>query len=220
MASLAMSWREHDVVVAGRTVRLRLPLAPDDLLVDVATRDEPSESDPYWGYLWPAASVLSDLILRASWPVGTRALELGCGSGLVGIAGLMAGLDVVFSDLVSEAVELSLQNALSNGFPDAKGLTIDWRHPLQGDYDVLFASDVLYHSELHRPLIETIGRLLKPGGVCWIADPGRVVAREFLSQLSDAGFRYELRNAEGDEVLMPVPGHFCVIVIRLPQARI
>ena len=87
------------------------------------------QTDPYWGLLWDAAPKTAEQILQNAWPQGLTAVELGCGVGLAGIAGLIAGLDVTMTDLVPTAVEMAVNNAAMNGFPSAKGKAIDWRNP-------------------------------------------------------------------------------------------
>ena len=42
--------------------------------------------DPYWAKIWPAAPLLAEALIRSELAPGPRMLELGCGSGLVGIA--------------------------------------------------------------------------------------------------------------------------------------
>lgn len=208
---------ETTQLIGSQAIVLRLPRRPDAVLADVALSGSLSDSDPYWGFLWPSANVLAELILAREWPRRLKTIELGCGSGLVGIAALFAGLDVTFSDLVPEAVELARQNAVANGFAKTNAIVLDWRQPLTERFELILASDVLYFSELHQPLIELIDRMLEPSGQCWIADPGRTLAREFLHALSEAGMSYSLRDAEGNEVLMPLPGRFVLIVVKRSQ---
>lgn len=208
-----LEWIVETHSVAGQSIALRIPRRPEAVLADVAANST-RESDPYWGYLWPSASILAELVLKHAWARDTTTLELGCGSGLVGIAALMAGLEVTLSDLVPEAVQLAQENAVANGFINAKSLVLDWRQPLDQQFKVLLASDVLYHPDLHQPLATLIEQMMHPDGECWIADPGRDVAREFLQVLSECGLSYTLRNEEGSDVLMPLPGRFVLIVVK------
>src|SRR5512145_2718169 len=107
-------WSERTVVVGPHDFKLLLPAEPDaflEHLEDLATTGEPHLADPYWAKLWPAAINLAATLVRRPFPPGTRVLELGCGSGLVGLAALASGCDVTFSDYVPKAVELALENA-------------------------------------------------------------------------------------------------------------
>ncbi len=207
---------ETTQLVGSRSIVLRMPRRPEDVLANAAASGSLNETDPYWGFLWPSATVLAELVLARQWPQRLKTLELGCGSGLVGLAALFAGLDVTFSDLVPDAVELARRNAAANGFEDARAVVLDWREPHSEQFELILASDVLYHPELHKPLVALIDRMLAATGECWIADPGRTVAREFLQALSDAGLSYSLRDSEGRDVLMPLPGRFVLIVVKRP----
>src|SRR5437016_2208097 len=105
-------WSEREVTVGPHVFHLHTPTDPNELLNHLespAAGAQPHLADPYWAKLWPAAPLLAEAIVRAGWPRGTRVLELGCGSGLVGIAALACGLDVTFSDFVPLAVELALE---------------------------------------------------------------------------------------------------------------
>ena len=79
----------------GRPIRLVRPTDPDRMLDDPAVRDWNRRDDymPYWAYLWPAAYLLAEAVAREPWPVDPEggpieALEIGCGLGLAGLAGL------------------------------------------------------------------------------------------------------------------------------------
>jgi predicted nicotinamide N-methyase len=118
-------WSERTVVVGPHSFRLLLPTEPDaflEQLEDPATTAQPHFADPYWAKLWPAAINLAAGVVRRPFPPGTRVLEIGCGSGLVGLAALASGCDVTFSDYVPKAVELALENAARNGYPQGRGL--------------------------------------------------------------------------------------------------
>src|SRR5437868_5031320 len=100
-------WSDRIVAIGGRQFHIFTPSAPDEFLEHLeepAAESRPHFADPYWAKLWPAAPHLAEAILRHPPPPGTRVLELGCGSGLVGIAALACGLDVTFSDYVPLAV--------------------------------------------------------------------------------------------------------------------
>ncbi len=203
-------------VIAGRTIRLLSPVRPEAMLNEVGALDPDDlrQTDPYWGTLWPSASKMAELVLAESWPAEQRVLEIGCGAGLVGIAGLLAGLNVTFSDLVPEAVALAQHNAALNGFADAAAMLVDWRCPPDRLFDVILGSDVLYSVALHEPLIELLDRMLAPGGVCWIGDPGRATAREFLHRLPDERYSLSLRNSSNEPCLIPSINEFQLLVVR------
>src|SRR5947199_6891354 len=141
-------WSEREVAILHHRFKLLTPADPDALLEHLEspeTATQPHLADPYWAKLWPAAPLLAAAMVRNPPPRGTQMLELGCGSGLAGIAALACGLDVIFSDYVPLAVDLALENARRNGFSNAKGLALDWRTS-EGEqkFPLIVAADVIY----------------------------------------------------------------------------
>ncbi len=55
-------------------------------------------------------------------------------------------------------------------------------------FDLLFAADVLYERVNLLPIVTAIDKLLKPGGVAYIADPRRRMAEQFLELASENNF--------------------------------
>lgn len=215
--SIPGGWTERAMGVGPREFRLILPADPDaflEQLEDPGTSSHPHLADPYWAKLWPAAQHLAEALLRGPWPAGTRVLELGCGSGLVGLAGLAAGLDVTFSDYVLKAVELALENAARNGFPQAHGLVLDWRNPPAVQWPVIVAADVTYDRTNIEPLLDTLQRTLAPGGVAWLGDAGRGPVADFLRRAGDRGWLVRLLDQSGQPRPIPVLGSFQLMVMR------
>src|SRR5439155_19478690 len=160
----------REVAVDRHVFHLHMPTDPDELLNHLQSPQpagQPHLADPYWAKLWPAAPRLAQAILRGAPPRGTRVLELGCGSGLVGIAALACGLDVTFSDYVPLAVELALQNAARNGFSGARGLVLDWRHPIGEQFPLIVAADVTYDRTNLHLLLDVLEHMLESGGQAW-----------------------------------------------------
>ncbi|MBC8354021.1 MAG: methyltransferase domain-containing protein [Planctomycetes bacterium] len=175
-------WSEREILLGEQSVHIVLPARPDELLeqLEEATNST-QESDPYWAELWSASLPMAKLVYEASWPSDARAIELGCGIGVVGIAGLLAGLDVTLTDRVELAVATAAENARRNGLADVKAFELDWADPPQQKFSYILASDVLYDRELHVPFLQAVITLLEEGGECWIGDPGRSAASTFLA---------------------------------------
>ena len=192
----------ESLLIAGRPFQLRLP-DPRQMLDEAVLGESQGRAgwDPYWGLLWAAAPLTAQLLLQAP-PRCSRALELGCGVGLTGIAALAAGLATTFSDHSPEAVQMALQNAALNGYPHAAGLVFAWHQPPaeSGTWDFLFGSDILYDRAAHHPLLITLRQLLSPGGTVWIGDAGRANAAAFAEAAAAAGWVVQLYN----ERLIPV----------------
>lgn len=204
LPSIPGGWTTRDVVVAGRTIRLTLPASPDAFLDDpvVIAEHERSGYMPYWGYLWPASLEMAAAVLRHDWPPGLAALEIGAGIGLTGLAALSAGLDVSFSDYDAQAVELALYNARQNGWPHARGLLLDWRHPARQRFPLIIGCDVIYEKQNHAPILNLLEAMLTPDGQCWLADPGRHQADAFFANARRRGFHCDLRPLPRE----PFPG--------------
>lgn len=181
------------VELGDRVFELELP-EPAVLLDEAVAGESAGVSgwDPYWGLLWAAAPVTARLVLQAA-PRCQRALELGCGVGLVGLAGLAAGLSVTFSDQSESAVGMSLRNAERNGLSGGTGLVFSWQSvPRVPGFDFIVASDVLYDRSGHEPLLGALGSLLSRGGVVWIGDAGRQHAGDFVKSAEVSGWRVRL----------------------------
>ncbi len=214
-------WSDREVAVGERRFRLYTPTDPDELLSHLESPEassQPHLADPYWAKLWPAAPLLAAAIVRQAsggqvsgrqarggreLPEPRRVLELGCGSGLVGIAALAAGHEVTFSDYVPFAVELALENAARNGFAAARGLVLDWRQPPDERFGWIVAADVTYDRANIDPLLTTCEAMLIPGGEVWFGDAGRSPAPDFARRSEDRGWKV-VRYDEHDE---PAPPH-------------
>jgi len=205
IAELAIpgGWTECDVMVGPCAFRLLTPADPDQFLDHLAEPLDPGRphlADPYWAKLWPAAGFLAEAVLRNSPPLAPSAeplaplhcLELGCGSGLVGLAALAAGWQVTFSDYVPQAVELALENAARNGLAGAGGLVLDWRQPSNEKYPFILAADVTYDRTNLAPLLDTLDRMLAPAGEAWFGDAGRGPVDEFLRLARNRGWSVSL----------------------------
>ncbi len=214
---MTLQVRTQSHSIAGRQIELVLPADPEQALHEAlaAETDGIGGCDPYWGLLWPAASQTAELILNHEWPARLTALELGCGVGLTGIAALLAGHDVMFSDHASEAVQMAHANAERNGFANVPGLVFEWQEPPEWQFDFLFASDVLYESASHAPLLLTLRATLSPGGTVWIGDPGRTIAAHFIEHARAQGWQVDLCDERGLPLDDDQSMRFRLIVMKL-----
>ncbi len=146
---------------------------------------------PYWAELWPASRMLAKAVLAEPWPTARplRTLEIACGLGLAGIAGLARGLAVTFSDLDELAVRFAAGNARLNGFTNFATAVLDLRQPPPGEFDVILGADLLYDDHLVDALVGFLPVALAPGGVALVADPDRKSARQFGARAAEAGLR-------------------------------
>lgn len=187
-------WQVQTLDVSGARFRVALPAVPDEVLEQTVQAGEPCREEvaPYWACLWPTAPAMAACVMRQAWTPGTRALEIGCGIGLVGIAGLAAGLRVTFSDYAPEAVQLAIHNARINQLPNHAGAHLDWRAPADDQFEVLLANDILYDQRDHVVLLSLVEHMLADQGTCWIGDPGRWDTSRFLRRATQHGFAVEV----------------------------
>ena len=93
------------------SVLLDIPSDPEEALSNaLESANDPEAAwpaDPYWSTLWPAATPMATLVSDHAWTDCDRAIELGCGAGLVGIAALKSGLATALTDYVPDAVDLA-----------------------------------------------------------------------------------------------------------------
>jgi len=136
----------------------------------------PDRTQPFWAVVWPSARALAQVVASVEDLSGKRVIELGCGTGLVGLAAAARGASVILSDLVPESIELALRNAKRNGL-EVEGLIMDWSQPPEdlGVFDGICAADVLYDDGMLRGVLRFVRRHLAPEGAAWIADPNRVM---------------------------------------------
>lgn len=211
------------LVLEGRRFEICYPGNPDALLDHPATHAafERDEYMPYWADLWPSAQVLSRALLQRDWKEWQnsnshplKALEIGCGVGLPGIAALSLGFEVVFSDYDMAALDFVARNAAANGFEQFEMLGLDWRVPPDFQVDLLLASDVIYEERNIEPLIRLIQVVLKPGGQCWLVDPNRPWQAQFRAALKRDGLSFTAVAMRHDRADNPPVGTVLFEILR------
>ena len=118
----------HSRIPGARLTRQALPLAPEislHLINEDYPRDglAPAQAEalmdnpPYWGFCWGSGQALARWLLDNPRQVAGRTLvDLGCGSGVVGIAAALAGAGrVILCDQDEQALAASRLNAELNG---------------------------------------------------------------------------------------------------------
>ena len=125
---------------------------------------------PYWAFAWAGGQALARYILDNPDIVrGSRVLDIGSGSGLVGIAAAKAGAaHVLAADIDAHACAAIRLNAAVNGCELAT--TQDDVIGLPGAWDIILVGDLFYE----RPLAERLLAWLKPLAIpALLGDPGR-----------------------------------------------
>lgn len=183
-----------DVAAGGRAINVLRPRSAEDLISeDDFDRDERL---PYWAELWPSSVVLADFLLTRT-DAPARVIELGCGTGLVATAAMLAGHHVLATDYYEDALLFTRANTYRNCGREVATRLVDWR-AIPDDlstFDIVLASDVLYERSYAAIVAGVIRQLLSPSGRAYIADPGRVAASAFVQSCHEVGLRIAERES-------------------------
>ncbi len=185
---------ELTVTAAGRTWRLRRASDFDSLWESMTAegRADADEHIPYWTELWPASLALADWIAaKKALLAGRRCLDMGCGLGLTALAAASVGAKVLAMDYEEEALRFARENARLNGVPEPAWAVMDWRRPAvaPASLDFVWGGDIMYERRFADPVLRFCGHVLRPGGLFWVAEPGRQIYEAFLAALPGRGWR-------------------------------
>ena len=136
--------------------------------------DGSGPSPPYWAYHWAGGAALARHILdRPETVTGGRVLDLGAGSGIVGIAAAKAGArEVIAAEIDRYALAaLGLNSALNGVEITAIGddLTAGPPPPV----NLVAVGDLFYERDLADRVTAFLDRCLAAGINVLIGDPGR-----------------------------------------------
>ncbi|HWY66733.1 MAG TPA: 50S ribosomal protein L11 methyltransferase [Rhizomicrobium sp.] len=152
---------------------ITLHLASEVVPLWRATEDELARiglPPPYWAFAWAGGQALARYVLDHPETVqGKRVLDIGAGSGLVGLAAAKAGAaDVLAADIDAFSCAAIRLNAVANGVTLA--VTQDDLIGTPGAWDVIMVGDLFYE----RPLAERLLAWLAPlDALALLGDPGR-----------------------------------------------
>jgi predicted nicotinamide N-methyase len=153
---------------------IKLHLATEVLPLWRATEDELAKigvPPPYWAFAWAGGQALARYILDNPVLVrGKRVLDIGAGSGLVGLAAGKAGAaHVLAADIDAFSCAAIALNAAAN----AQHIVVTQEDIIGsqgGDWDVILVGDLFYE----RPLAERLLTWLMPlDATALLGDPGR-----------------------------------------------
>jgi predicted nicotinamide N-methyase len=170
-------------------IRMNLPVAavpgipeirlhkasPTSGLWRLARQDEAGFGAPYWAHYWAGGLALARYVLdNPAVVAGLRVLDLGAGSGLVGIAAAKAGArEVVAAEVDSYAVAALKLNMKLNraSISVVHGDLTDGDPP--PDIDVILVGDLFYAPHLSERVTAFLDRCSNCGIRALIGDPWR-----------------------------------------------
>ncbi|KAA1182930.1 methyltransferase [Rhizobium tropici] len=162
------------VLPVPRITDIRLHKAgPQSGLRRLAERD-PQFGSPYWAHYWGGGLVLAHYLLdRPESVAGRRALDLGAGSGIVGIAAAKAGAATVHAaDIDPYAIATIELNAALNGVA-INTMLADLTQGEPPEVDVICVGDLFYEAALAEKVIAFLDHCLAQGIDILIGDPWR-----------------------------------------------
>ncbi|DBB07879.1 TPA: Protein-lysine N-methyltransferase rrg1, variant 3 [Trebouxia sp. C0006] len=142
---------------------------------------------------------------------GKRVLELGCGTGVVGITLACLGADVTLTDIAAIVphTKYNLQcnrQLIQSGHGKAAEAALDWNSPsssqslLAKQYDLLVGADLIYAAKDMSPLTDTLQQLRQHSSDCPLTIAHKIrslpATNQFLAQLRQVGC--SLHEAETD----------------------
>jgi len=162
----------------ARFIRRHLPLTPAPGIAGLrlhlarpgsGLRRLCGDQTPYWAYVWAGgAALVHHLRANPALVCGRRVLDLGAGSGLVGIAAAQAGAAQVLALDPDPFARIAIGlNATANA------VTLQVLAADPPKVDILLAGDVFYDGASVAPLLATLRRASATGALVLVGDPGR-----------------------------------------------
>ena len=165
---------------------------------------------PLFGLLWPSGLQLAAAMAQRPLREGESILEIGCGLALASLVSHRRGALVTASDCHPLAAGFLLENLRLNGLAPLRYCHGNWAAGavqaahyaprVQGRFDLIIGSDVLYERDEAGSLAAFIARHALPTSEVLIVDPNRGNRSAFSKHLAALGFVLEeraLRSAPG-----------------------
>lgn len=204
-ANASFPWHWEATMVANQQTRLAVASDPDEMLLDACRRQDAGEQgviDPFWATTWRAASGLDRYLDRLE-VNNKRVLELGCGTGHVGLSAALRGASVTLTDGVLDPLHLvHLSTWEVRDQCTIKRLRFGVDQIAGEKFPVILGSDVTYLRQLWPELLQCIEQHLAPNGEVYLSDPYRIIANEFAQWIKNHPWHYaeESIDLEDDPV--------------------
>ncbi|WIV97914.1 class I SAM-dependent methyltransferase [Kinneretia aquatilis] len=177
---------------------------------------------PLFGLLWPSGLRLAEAMALRPLVEGESILEIGCGLGLASLVSHRRGALVTASDCHPLAGHFLMENLRLNDLPPMRYCHGDWsgqswdeellaqataaasakRHPatarrhrprVQGRFDLIMGSDILYERDDGGALCGFIERHALPHCEVLVVDPNRGNRSAFSKRMAGLGFALDDR---------------------------
>lgn len=133
----------------------------------------PDDAAPYWAYQWAGGLALAQHFAAHPDVVrGKRVLDLGAGSGLVGIAAAQAGGMASAAEIDPNGRAAIALNAAANGVP-LPLVEVNIAGDAPDGFDLIAAGDVFYNPEVSRLMLPFLQRCRAVGSDVLVGDPER-----------------------------------------------
>ncbi|KAH8986361.1 putative methyltransferase-domain-containing protein [Lactarius akahatsu] len=147
-------------------INIRLPLDTDEFQRSISLPLAVDASPGCGGIAWPAGEVLACYIARRGKALqGLNVLELGSGTGLVGLVAGYFGARVYITDQAPLIPIMERNIALSNLQSNVTAAELDWSKPLPEHLpqpDIVLAADCVYFEPAFPLLVATLVALVPP----------------------------------------------------------
>ena len=157
---------------------------------------------PMFGLLWPSGHQLAAWMAQHPVRQGERILEMGCGLALASLVAHRRGAEVTATDCHPLAASFLQENLRLNNLPpmpyghaqwsplDSEGAPFEVQASaaLEGRFDLLIGSDLLYERDERGVLAGFIERHAQPQAEVWLVDPNRGNRSAFNRHMKALGF--------------------------------
>ena len=128
---------------------------------------------PYWAWQWAGGLALAHhFTTHPDVVAGKHVLDLGAGSGLVGIAAAKAGAVVSAAEIDPNGRAAIALNAAANAV-DIAIVDVDIGGPAPPGFDMIAAGDVFYNPDVGRRMLPFLERCAAAGTDVLVGDPNR-----------------------------------------------
>jgi predicted nicotinamide N-methyase len=133
----------------------------------------PDDAAPYWAWQWAGGLALAQhFAAHPDVVAGKRVLDLGAGSGLVGIAAAQAGAMASAAEIDPNGRAAIALNAEANGVT-LPLVEVDIAGEAPGGFDLIAAGDVFYNPEVGKLMLPFLKRCAAAGIAVLVGDPER-----------------------------------------------